>query len=146
MIANKLLDVAFNGKFQIEEFEVTDKDFFIKLRKEDGELVPDILNASQGERALVSVAISMALIQQSMRKYNILLLDEIDSELDANNRRAFFNILETQFEMLGIEQCFLITHNNEFDTYNTDLILMKNHNIDTTDSEFMSNKTIIFEA
>ena len=34
----------------------------------------------------------------------------------------------------------------KFDTYNTDLILMKNHNIDTSDSEFMSNKSIIFEA
>ena len=146
LIANKLLDVAFKGKFQIEEFEVTEKDFFIKLRKESGELVPDIGYASQGEKALVSVAISMALIQQSMRKYNILLLDEIDAELDVNNRRAFIEILESQFEMLGIEQCFLITHNNEFDTYNTDLILMKNHNVDTNNSAYMNNKTIIFEA
>ena len=146
LIANKLLDVAFKGKFQIVDFEVTDKDFFIKLQKEDGEMLSDVIYASQGERSLISLAISMALIQQSMRRYNILLLDEVDAELDASNRKAFIDILETQFEMLGIEQCFLITHNNEFDTYNTNLILFKNHGVDINNKEYMSNKEIIFKV
>ena len=57
LIANNLLDVAFKGKFRIEEFEVTDKDFFIKLQKADGELLPDVIYASQGERALISLSI-----------------------------------------------------------------------------------------
>lgn len=146
LIANKLLDVAFKGKFRIEEFEVTDKDFFIKLQKADGELLPDVVYASQGESALISLAISMALIQQSMRKYNILLLDEIDSELDEHNRKSFIEILESQFEMLGVEQCFLITHNNEFDSYNTNLMLFLDHGVDTQNVEYMANKTVIFEA
>ena len=61
-----------------------------------------------------------------MSKYNILLLDEIDAELDGANRKSFIEILEkNQFEMLGVEQCFLITHNNEFDSYNTNLMLFK---------------------
>ena len=146
LIANNLLDVAFKGKFRIEEFEVTDKDFFIKLQKADGELLPDVIYASQGERALISLSISMALIQQSMSKYNILLLDEIDAELDGSNRKSFIEILENQFEMLGVEQCFLITHNNEFDSYNTNLMLFKDHDVDTHNEDYMTNKIIIFEA
>lgn len=146
LIANKLLDVAFKGTFRIDSFEVTDKDFFIKMQKEDGELMSDILYASQGEKALVSIAISLALIQQSMKKYNILLLDEIDAELDFNNRKSFIDILEAQFQMLSIEQCILITHNNEFDSYATNLVLLKGNNVDVNNKEYMDNKKIIFEV
>ncbi len=144
MIANSLLDVAFRGRFRIEDFVVTEKDFYIKLIKEDGVKLNDVIDASQGERALISLAISMALIQQSMRKYNILLLDEIDAELDSSNRKSFIEILEAQFEILGIEQCLMITHNNEFDTYNTNLLLLKDHGVDTDNKEYMSNKEIVF--
>lgn len=144
-IANKLLDLAFNGSFTIEDFELTDKDFFIRARKESGEPLTDISIASQGETSLASLTISLALIQQSLRKYNILLLDEIDAELDASNRRAFIDLLEKQFDSLGIEQCFLITHNKEFDSYPVDLILMKDNNVNTDDSEYMQNKNVLFK-
>lgn len=144
-IANKLLDLAFNGSFTIEDFELTDKDFFIRARKESGEPLTDISIASQGETSLASLTISLALIQQSLRKYNILLLDEIDAELDASNRRAFIDLLEKQFDSLGIEQCFLITHNKEFDSYPVDLVLMKDNNVDTEDLEYMQNKNILFK-
>jgi DNA repair exonuclease SbcCD ATPase subunit len=145
-IANKLLDVAFKGKFFIDGFELTDKDFFIRAKKENGELVEDIGLGSQGETSLASLSLSLSLIQQSLRKYNVLLLDELDSELDEKNRRAFVEILESQFNSLGIEQAFLITHNKEFDTYPVDLILMPEHNIDINDKEYMSNKNILYKA
>lgn len=144
-ITNNLLDLAFKGNFQIEDFELTDKDFFIKARRDNGEPLSDISIASQGEKALASLTISMALIQQSMKKYNILLLDEIDAELDSSNRSAFIQLLEKQFEVLGVEQAFLITHNREFDSQPVDLVLLKNHGVDVTDDVYMENKNIIFQ-
>jgi DNA repair exonuclease SbcCD ATPase subunit len=145
-IANRLLDVAFKGKFNIEGFKLTDKDFYIHARKEDGQLVEDISTTSQGERALSSLSLSMALIQQSLKKYNILLLDELDSELDEENRRAFVEILDTQFNSLGIEQAFLISHNKEFDTQPVDLILMPRHGVDLTDKEYMKDKNVLYKS
>jgi chromosome segregation ATPase len=145
-IANRLLDIAFKGKFFIDGFELNDKDFFIRAKKEDGQLVDDIGETSQGEKSLSSLSLSMALIQQSLRKYNILLLDELDSELDEDNRRAFVEMLYTQFDILGIEQAYLISHNREFDTQAVDLILMPNHGIDLTDKEYMKDKNVLYIA
>lgn len=144
-IANELLDIAFGGKFYLDDFELTENDFFIRAVKEDGEMVSDIKICSQGEVSLGSIAISLALIQQSMYRYNILLLDEIDSMLDDDNRRSFIDILEKQLEVLGVEQTFIISHNQAFDTYNVDLILMKNSNVDIEDEGYMTGKNIIFK-
>ena len=143
IIANKLLDVTFKGKFYIEDFKLTEKDFFISVRKEDGELVEDVTQASQGEKALLSIALSFALIQQSLKSYNIICLDEIDSTLDANNRRGFIEMIEKQLTSMNVEQCFIISHNESFDTHPVNLILMPGSTVDTNDKEFLSNKNII---
>lgn len=145
-IANKLLDIAWGGKFFLDSFELTDSDFFIRAKKESGEVVEDVSLASQGEKALSSIALSMALMQQAMRKYNVVSLDEIDAELDEKNRRSFVEILDKQLEELGIEQVFIITHNREFDSYPVDLILMPDHGLDIKDKSYMRNKTIIYKA
>lgn len=145
LIANELIDIAYNGTFNIDDFIINEKEFRIRMNKEGGHIDDDsdITDCSQGERALTSVALSMALIKQSLKRYNILCLDEIDSELDADNRRAFLSIIDSLMDELGIEQTFIITHNREFDTAPVDLVIMPGADIDIEDKEFMKGKHII---
>jgi DNA repair exonuclease SbcCD ATPase subunit len=142
-IANELLQLAFGDNFEIS-FETDSKDFFIKVRA--GENVKeDIKEASQGEISLTTISISLALIEQSIGKFNILALDEIDGPLDTSNRKNFISILNKQIEKLGIEQLFVISHNDAFDTESLDLILLKGSSIDKNDADYMENKKIIFD-
>ena len=83
----------------------------------------DASYSSQGERATIVLALSFALLSQMMGRYNILLLDEIDSALYKDNRRRFIKIVEEQMKLIGCEQAFLITHNNLFENYPVDIIL-----------------------
>lgn len=147
-IANDLLEVAYNGDFSIH-FETTEKEFLIHVIGKDPvtsvEYVKeDISLASQGEIALTTISISLALIEQAIGDYNILCLDEIDGPLDSSNRENFINILNKQMDKLGIEQVFVISHNNAFDVCPLDLVLLKNSDVDRHNSVFMENKNILF--
>ena len=102
--------------------------------------------ASQGEIAMTAISLSLALIEQSIGDYNILCLDEIDGPLDSENRNNFINILNSQIKKLGIEQIFVISHNNAFDIAPLDLILLKGNTVDFENEAFLENKTIIFNA
>jgi DNA repair exonuclease SbcCD ATPase subunit len=53
--------------------------------------------ASQGEIAITTISLSLALIEQSIGAYNILCLDEIDGPLDGDNRNNFINIIKNIF-------------------------------------------------
>lgn len=143
LITNKLLDISQKGKMAIN-FEISDKDFFIKVYKNNGDILEDIKEASQGEVALVTLSLSLALIEQSTSKYNIFLLDELDGALDYKNRRSFLDMIETQMKSLNSEQVFIISHNQEFENYPIDMILLSGNNINTKDKEFMSNKNVLF--
>ena len=57
-----------------------------------------------------------------MSKYNIMLLDELDSVLDESRRQSFIAIIEKQMEKIEAEQIFAISHNNMFSMYPIDLI------------------------
>jgi DNA repair exonuclease SbcCD ATPase subunit len=143
LIANKLLDLAYNRKFRIK-FKVTETDFFIRVMTESGGIKEDILDASQGETALTAISISWAMIQQMIETYNIIGLDEADATLDSDNRINFLNMIDIQMDELEVEQLFIISHNNELDAYPTDLILLNNHSVNVDDEKFMENKNVIF--
>ncbi len=140
---NELLDIAFGGDFQID-FKTTSSEFAINVISK-GLLMNDIKDASQGEKAISIIAINLALIEQSIAKYNILLIDEIDGPLDSANRENFIDIIYKQIDKLGIEQVFLISHNEAFDTSPISLILLNGSTINTADTAIMKNKEIIFE-
>ena len=142
-ISNELLDLAYNGKFEIK-FNVTEKEFKVTVRTNES-IIEDIKFASQGELALTTISISLALIERSISNYNIITLDEIDGPLDAGNRAKFINILTAQIEKLGLEQIFIISHNNAFDSCSMDLILLKDAPDDIDNSEYMNNKTILYK-
>jgi len=140
MAVNNLLDVIYKGNLEVEDFDINDKEFRIPYTK-NGITVSDIIHTSQGERSFVSIALSFSLISKSIDKYNILLLDEIDSTLSQKNRYYFLSILEKQLDTIGAEQVFLITHNNMFDNYPVDLIVTSDVEIDN-----YKNMNIIFKA
>lgn len=143
-ITNHLLKLAFGDDFEIS-FNTTESDFFIRVRAGDN-VKDDIKAASQGEIALTTISISLALMEQSIKKYNIMSLDEIDGSLDKDNRQNFIEILNKQISDLGIEQMFIISHNAAFDNCPLDLILLKRADTNTEDEEFMKNKNILLDA
>jgi len=139
LIVNNLLDIVYKGELEIDDFEINEKEFKIPYIK-NSMRINDIIYTSQGERSFVSVALSFALIEQSIKKYNIMLLDEIDATLDQKNRIMFLNILEKQLDTINAKQIFMITHNNMFDSYPVDLILTSDVELDN-----YKNKNIIFK-
>lgn len=121
---NTLLDSVYHGTLQIagDLVVVDDKDFVIPYKK-NNTIVSDISKASDGERAILSIAFSLALIQLTNENnnnsvfYTIMLLDEIDRPLDHGSRSKFIDLIETYMDVIHAEQLFLISHNNMFDSY-----------------------------
>ena len=64
---------------------------------------------------MISMILSFAILSNSSTDYNILKLDEIDGGLDTENRIQFIGLLKQLIVMVGCEQCFLISHNMEYD-------------------------------
>lgn len=125
-ITNTLLDIAYNGRIALDEFNITASEFSIPFYNK-GVLLPDVKYASQGELSFLSIALSFALASQVLSKYNIMLLDEIDGVLDTSNREKFIAILENQIDRIHSEQNFLITHNAMFSSYPVDIIDLSFH-------------------
>lgn len=122
LFVNELLRIVYSDNFEIDDFDITETEFNIPYIKNNIR-ISDVTYASQGEKSFLSLALSFALINQSIKDYNILLLDEIDSTLDTKNRAMFLNILEKQMESIDSEQVFLITHNNVFENFPVDIIV-----------------------
>lgn len=142
-MANALLDIAYNGKFSIA-FKLENGKFIIQV-KSGSNIIDDISDASQGEIALTTISISLAIIEKSLTQYNILYLDEIDGALDDSNRSNFINILNKQVSKYGIDQVFIISHNNAFDACPMNLIMLNGSDTKKADEIFMKNKNIIFD-
>jgi DNA repair exonuclease SbcCD ATPase subunit len=139
---NKLLKIAYGEKFKIR-FNITSTDFLVEVYKNDGTFLTDIKQASQGETSLTNVSLSLAMLECMIKKYNIIYLDEVDCTLSTENRKLFIELLEKQIDELNIEQCFVISHNNEFYDKNIDLILLEGHDCPLDDKEFMQGKNVI---
>lgn len=124
-LANQLLSYLFNGRFVIQPFIITESDFKIPVIG-NGYANDDVTSLSSGEKAMISMIISLAMLYQSSTKYNVLKLDEIDAPLDTSNRLQFLIVLDQLIDILQSEQCIMISHNTEINTDNVDLIILKN--------------------
>lgn len=126
---NELLDSVYHGRLRLlkDEVIVDDSSFTIPYIKNNTTIVKDISKASDGERAILSIAFSLVLIQLSSNKYNIMLLDEIDTSLDATSRGKFIDLLESYMYTIKAEQLFLISHNNMFDSYPVCVLLTSDY-------------------
>lgn len=144
-ITNNLLDISQKGKFAIN-FNINEKDFYIQVYKDNGDILDDIIEASQGETALTKLSLSLALMEQKLEEnnnsgYNIITIDEIDGPLDAKNRRYFIETIEKQANILNSEQVFVISHNKEFETLDIDFILLKGYDSDINNKK-LKNRII----
>ena len=68
-------------------------------------------------------------------------LDEIDGGLDTESRTNFITVLNEIMNILGCEQCFLISHNEEIQYSSTDMILLRTN----SDNSDYGNANIIFD-
>lgn len=109
-VANKLLSMIYEGSLYLDDFRVTPDTFEIPYIK-NGSRIPDVKYSSQSENALMTMALSFALMNRATGQYNVLLLDEVDAGLDDENRAAFLKMLDAQMAELKAEQAFMISHN-----------------------------------
>lgn len=122
-MANRLLSLLFDGKFELLPYIINESEFRIPcINKESSVQHDDISSCSSAERAMISMMISFSLLQHSSTVYNILRLDEIDGALDQNNRSKFLIVLNQFMKELGVENCIMISHSSEMDMSNVDII------------------------
>lgn len=123
-IINDLIADVFDDSIEIVRFDIPEdgNEFNIPYTR-NGAFIDDIIKSSQGERAIISLALSFALIRQRAFKYNIMLLDEVDAPLDRLARNRFIAILFKQIHAINAEQVFIVSHNNSFDGFNVNIIL-----------------------
>ena len=138
---NKDLSEMWGSELQIESFNIDLNEFSIKINKNEN-LIDDAILCSSGEQATLVTAISFAIIalNTTTKMYNILRLDEVDAVLDSNKRKGFMDILIDRIEKMNCQSCFVVTHNNEFDTIPADVILMSD-----IDEINLDNKNIIYK-
>lgn len=116
--ANELLSLIFNGQFIIQPFVINEAEFRIPCLG-NGLVNDDISSMSTSQICMISMILSFAILSNSSTDYNILKLDEIDGGLDTENRIQFIGLLKQLISMVGCEQCFLISHNMEYDADTT---------------------------
>ena len=130
-LANELLSLLFNNQFVIQPFIINDTEFRIPCLG-SGYLNDDISSMSSSQKGMISMILSFSLLHHSSTKYNIIKLDEIDGPLDYNNRLFFIDVLNRIMDIMGTEQCIMISHNSELQVDESDIILLK-HDKDNVD-------------
>ena len=85
---------------------------------------------SSSQIACISMILSFALLYQSASNLNVLKLDEIDGALDSQNRRNFILMLEEMLTTLHCDQCIIISHNDELNLENCDVIVLRQSHIE----------------
>lgn len=124
-IANKLLSMFFNGKLRLLDYVIDETQFAIPCTSIESDINnDDISSCSGGEKCMISMILSFALLQQSSTKYNILRLDEIDGTLDQSNRGMFMEVLNIIIDELNMENCLMISHASESVLDNVDIICL----------------------
>jgi len=126
---NDMLYEVFNGSIEIIDFEIQENDFSIPYYT-NGTRVDDITKASQGEQSIISIALSFALMQRFMKKWNIPLLDEVDGPLYKSDRNKFLSILFKHINLIRAEQVFIISHNDTFSGYPVNIIMTTEEVVD----------------
>lgn len=141
---NEDLNALWFSNLTVEDFEIGQNMFSIIVRSNET-LIPDASELSESERATLALAISFAIIEMNLssKKYNITRLDEQDGMLDGIRRKAFLSTIETMINRMNCQTCFIVTHNNEFENTNADVILLTNPN-DEMYSHLLKNKNILF--
>ena len=144
---NQDLEAMWGDSLVIDDFVINESSFTIPVivKKEGTYRVEDASMCSDGEKATLGVAISLAILEMDIENhpYNVVRLDEIDAKLDDTRRRSFLDVMTQRMEQIGCESCISITHNNEFHNTEANIIIMPGMEIDPI---FIHNKTILFKV
>ena len=135
--ANQLLSGLFGGQLSLMPFSINDSEFRIPVAVDCGLNHDDITTMSSAQISLISMIISIAMLNQTSTKLNIIIGDEIDAPFDMENRVQFFNILKKLMAMVKSNQCILISHNSEIEESDCDIILLKNENGNVTNGNII---------
>lgn len=129
-MVNELLELVYHGDLIIESRRVViDEAEFTIPYKKNGTLISDISQASDGERAVMSLAFSLSLARITSKQYNILLLDEMDTSLDVYSRGKYIDMIVEYMRLIKCHQVFLISHNSMFDNYPVNILMTSNMSI-----------------
>ena len=141
---NNLLRYLFGGRFTLQPFIINESEFNIPCADTEGRVREDISLMSDSQLSMISMLISFVLLKKSSDNYNIIKLDEVDDNLDNINRIQFSILIEHIMSGLGFDQCLIISHNNELDLSNTDIVVLKLESQEMVDSLYNSGGNIIF--
>lgn len=138
---NRNLDEIWDNSLSIEDFVLTQTEFSIIINR-NGMIIQDGSQCSSGEKAILTLALSLSIIEMNLRdkKYDVLRLDEIDGPLDPIRSSGYLSLLKERLERMNVSSCFLITHKSDFEEVATDLILLKG-----APRNNLQNKNIIFQ-
>lgn len=142
---NDLLELLFYGSFKLQPFVINEVEFRIPCIDMEGNIRPDISLMSDSQVSMISMLISFSLLHKASKYYNIIKLDEVDSNLDVANRMQFSVLINDIMNMLHFNQCIIISHNNELDLSNVDMIIFKIQNEETRRSLYDSGANIIYD-
>lgn len=143
-MTNALLTILFRGRFTLQPFIINENEFNIPCADSEGRVREDISLMSDSQLSMISMLISFVLLRNSSNKYNIIKLDEVDDNLDNMNRIQFSILIEQIMIDLGFDQCLIISHNNELDLSNTDIVILKMESQEMIDSLYNSGGNIVF--
>jgi len=141
---NNLLRYLFGGRFALQPFIINESEFNIPCADTEGRVREDISLMSDSQLSMISMLISFVLLKKSSDNYNIIKLDEVDDNLDNINRIQFSILIEHIMSGLGFDQCLIISHNNELDLSNTDIVVLKLESQEMIDSLYNSGGNVIF--
>ena len=128
-MVNQLTAMIFGGRFMLNKFDITATDFMISfMDRELGIIRPDISMMSASQLGQLSMIISFVLLHNASQKFNIIRLDEVDNNLDNDNRLRFFDLVYTIMQILNFHQAVIISHNTELDLSHCDLIITRLQN------------------
>ena len=133
---NELLETVYHGRLKLVKSKtiINEDEFTIPYMKR-GILVADISKASDGEKAIISLAFSLVLLNITAGPYNILLLDEMDTTLDTESRAKYIDLLEQFMKTISAEQLFLISHNSMFDVYPVNVLMTSQSTINMQNAD-----------
>lgn len=126
---NDLISDVFGDSIEVLDFIINENEFRIPYSI-NGSQVEDIAKASQGQKAIISLALSFALIRQAHSRWNIMLLDEMDGPLYKTDRSKFITILYKQLVAIDADQVFLISHNFTFEGNDVNVIMTTDEHVD----------------
>lgn len=142
---NNDLDRVWGGIIRIEDFILNENEFRIPIRI-NGVVFKDVSECSTAEKSTIGLAISFGIIEVSteQRLYNIVRIDEADGGYDTSRRKSYLETVTNRLNSINCKDVYIITHNNNFESIEADVILLKNAE-EVTISSSLTNKNVIYD-